>query len=820
MIGLLLGFVVLLMPFTTAMAEGDHYNGHVVSPHWTDSTKVINGSPYTEGLDDVDGITWAKENFPTEVNALNDRVKKDKQLIEKMVQAKAKLQEERDKANLIASQWKITAGKVAMSNGPDSINYNKWRLTFIDAMRVNVDVKIRVLDWDMATAVKNIADLNLAAVIASGGSQDQIRQAQVEFDQALTDLKITRKNLQKELADIKALNDASCWPADSLTPKIGNCILIGTGWVGNIITWVFALLLWVSSKIFDLSVYTSIILIKSWFGAPAVANVWRILRDLANLCFIFVLLYIALGTVFELSGMSDPKKMIVNVIVIALLVNFSGFFTRVIIDASNVIAYEFYSSPQMGGTGLGMKTIGTELVKKMDLGEYFISASTLAEANSGANKHVEPPQINRLSFLGIIAQTFGNIIIILVTSFVLLAAAILFLIRTIYLLFLYIFSPVAFVSMTIPKFDYFGKWRDKLISQAFFAPAFLIPLYVVFILLDKGIVSLTGSTGGFAAGSLSLVMIDAIIIGLLFGCIMIATKFGAAGAGVAKSWGKSLGWGALGMAGAHTIGRAANRIGRSDVMRNFTANNPRLGRLVNYATSSVAGSKFGTGAKAGGFTQRTMARQTSQQVTITGFTGPEGTRRRVEFLSHLNQRDRDVGYAKLSATERSAVNRYLEDPTTGAPYGGVVEATRLTASLSTSAGAATQRETQREAASARSQELLNNLGPIDPTNGRPIPITQANATTVGAPVNPLDITNISPEMIVSLPPAYLARRDIAPFLNIPQLDAMRQNTSPINATERMAIRNMIETVIAAAPMPLPPDLLRLQNWFNGPGAGF
>ncbi|MCX6712103.1 MAG: hypothetical protein NT041_00235, partial [Candidatus Vogelbacteria bacterium] len=561
-LGLLIGVVVLLAPVMVVKAADNYMDGKsVVSQNLSDPTKNSN-SPYAEGLPLVRGVPY-KDPLPKDSTALSAKINEFKQINDELVSAKVLLQTERARVNEIASKWKVAhladvTGNL-VSADPDSIVYNRYRLQIIDTMRVNVDMKIRAMNHSMASCVVKISEIELNTALASENS-DQIALARTHVDQAIADRKIAKDALLQKMADIKALNDASCWPGGSWTPDIGNCILIGTSWVGNIITWIFALLLWIASKIFDLSVYISISLIGAWFTQPAVVTAWKLCRDLANLCFVFVLLYIALGTVFESASVGNPQKLIVSVVVIALLVNFSGFFTRIVIDASNVIAYEFYSQMSSGGT------IATKLVEKMELGSYFIKDQTLTGARGTASSKVEPPVVERLSFLSIIAQTFGNIIIILVTSFVLLAAAIMFLIRTVYLLFLYIFSPLAFVAYAIPgQSKFFTQWKDKLISQAFFAPAFLIPLYIVFVLLGKdGIVGLTGTSAGF----LAIPIVDAIIIGLLLGCIMIANQMGAAGAKMAT-----------GIAGSATL------LGAKGMTKGFGA----TGRFVGRNTVGAAG---------------------------------------------------------------------------------------------------------------------------------------------------------------------------------------------------------------------------------------
>ena len=67
---------------------------------------------------------------------------------------------------------------------------------------------------------------------------------------------------------------------------------------------------------------------------------WGAVRDVANIFFIVTLLYIAIKTVLSLDS-SGSKKMISYVVIIALVINFSLFTTKVVIDASNILAKYF-----------------------------------------------------------------------------------------------------------------------------------------------------------------------------------------------------------------------------------------------------------------------------------------------------------------------------------------------------------------------------------------------------------------------------------------------------------------------------------------------
>ncbi|MFA6476348.1 MAG: hypothetical protein WCV68_02920 [Candidatus Paceibacterota bacterium] len=401
------------------------------------------------------------------------------------------------------------------------------------------------------------------------------KAAQARYDQIVKDRKA---NLVKMLNETKlegAIDNASCFTVSGGI-NIGNCLMRTVGWTGNLVSWLFVLVLWLASKIFDVSVYMSITMVTTWFQADAVSSAWKLVRDFSNLFFVFILLYIAIGTIFDLKGISDPKKMITNVVIVALLVNFSGFFVRVVVDTSNIIAYEFYQS--MGGAGMEFKTIGTELVKKLMLDKLYVTNAT-GDGNIDSSVIIEP-KINRLSFLSIIGQTFGNIFIFLATAIVLLIAAFLFIIRTVVLLFIYIVSPFAFMSQIIPgtKFNYFKSWMNELVKQSFFAPAFLIPLYLVFMLLGKGGISDVGGTSGTSGwaiaggGSGTLVVVNIIILGLIVSCIFIAQKVSEVGAEATPGFASKA---------RQMLSRPLSRYG---------------GRLANRVGAGIAGSSVGKAA--------------------------------------------------------------------------------------------------------------------------------------------------------------------------------------------------------------------------------
>src|SRR3989344_2366817 len=95
----------------------------------------------------------------------------------------------------------------------------------------------------------------------------------------------------------------------------------------------------------------------SAFQSAFIAEGWGLMRDITNMVFIFAMLYIAIATILQLGAGRNTKALIINIIVIALFVNFSLFLAQVVIDAANLLAYEFYKALSGGANGHGLAAI-------------------------------------------------------------------------------------------------------------------------------------------------------------------------------------------------------------------------------------------------------------------------------------------------------------------------------------------------------------------------------------------------------------------------------------------------------------------------------
>ncbi len=240
-------------------------------------------------------------------------------------------------------------------------------------------------------------------------------------------------------------------------------------------------------------------------GQPSfVEQGWKVVRDISNIFFIFILLYLAISTILGTGG-SDVKKSVGMVILIAILINFSLFFTRVIIDTSNVLAKIFYSTTEVTNKSStnpvelkddqGNKQLSLAIVSKFNpqkLLENVQPGTKVSERDeNGTLVSTEISPSDRAGYFFLITVIMAAVNLIAAWMFFL--VGFLFLGRVAGLWLLMIFAPVAFISYALPskvKIPKFGhqEWWSNLLSQAFMAPVFIFFLYLLIQFLKIGVV--------------------------------------------------------------------------------------------------------------------------------------------------------------------------------------------------------------------------------------------------------------------------------------------------------------------------------------------
>lgn len=346
--------------------------------------------------------------------------------------------------------------------------------------------------------------------------------------------------------------------------------------------------------------YTVIEMAQSFSDVPVINTAWTVIRDLANMTFIFILLYAAIMTIV---GHKDMRGVVVRMVVVAILINFSLFFTKVVIDISNLLALTFYNA--IAPTA----SIGPENFTNAGLSNAIYeplrvqSLMDISGEISGAN----------IVTIGVMSS-----LVFLISAFIFGAVAIMFVIRYVALIFVMILSPFMFVSYILPKFkSYTEMWWSALIGQAFFAPIYFLLMWVTIHVINGVSRATFAAEGNFAdaltgaAGAVPVLINFIVIIVFLVASLLIAKQVSnSAGNGM-----KGLNQWALGKAGGATFG-VAGRISRNTLGRygQSVADNEGLkdkaskggiaGRMARLQLA--AGRKMGTasydvrGAKAAG----------------------------------------------------------------------------------------------------------------------------------------------------------------------------------------------------------------------------
>lgn len=358
------------------------------------------------------------------------------------------------------------------------------------------------------------------------------------------------------------------WAADALALPLGWVMSLVILPLIGIVTYFSGTLL---NYIID---FTIVDMADNMFKTGVINETWRTVRDIANMFFIFLLLYASIKMILGIG--SDVRRLIVRIVVVALLVNFSLFITKVVIDASNILALTFYDAiaPGVldGNPNLLQKGISNSLMEPLKIPSIL----KVAGAFDGS----------KLLVIGALGT-----ILALVAAFVFFAISILFLIRFIVLMFVLILSPLAVVAYALPGLGKYQKqWTDALFGQAFFAPIYFFLTWIV-IKISRGFsANVTGdfstlggvvdSNGQSVAdpGTIGILVHFFIVIGLLIMSLVIAKEWAnKAGGGISKVTGWATGFaggtvfGGVGAVGRKTIGRAGQSLADSGKMKDLVA---------------------------------------------------------------------------------------------------------------------------------------------------------------------------------------------------------------------------------------------------------
>lgn len=337
-------------------------------------------------------------------------------------------------------------------------------------------------------------------------------------------------------AQVAQVADCDIWEILQL-----KCILLGVNNFLGLLVWLFGFMISFVGTVF--SIFAAFALSGALYDQPVIDAGWTIIRDVANISFIFILLYIGIATILDITS-HDTTKLLARVVIAALLINFSLALAKVPIDAGNIFAISFYNAinaTEIQGlddlnTALAPTDVAAKIMDTLSPHRLFTSSAVGADANN----------IEEVLASILFTQVF-QIIALLLLLYVFVTGVIIFLTRIVWLWVLLIFSPAAFIAYGANFTSIWKQWLSKLTNYSIVAPAYMFFIYLTVRLADSPFTQIAfqqsfeqnfnqnaGAMAGlstWASGNAMFIVAYLVVLGVLQGGAKVAKQLGVAGAG-------------------------------------------------------------------------------------------------------------------------------------------------------------------------------------------------------------------------------------------------------------------------------------------------
>ncbi len=417
--------------------------------------------------------------------------------------------------------------------------------------------------------------------------------------------------------------------ADSVAAKVSISVIYGiintlayaaltvTGW-----------LLAIAGALLNVSMYFTTHLGIFIDQSPAIYQVWMIIRDLSSILLIFVILYAAITMIIG-QRQANYGEIIKNIIIVGVLINFSFFFTSVMIDASNIVSLQFYNAIAPLNTATKIDPADINNIPK--IAASLMSSSGLSDIVMGTLKITPWWQKNTDDIstgnsqagsldgspLNITLVSIGGIIVSTMTILILISIAAVALIRTAILIFLLAFSPIWIASYAIPQLkDLSKKWTKPFYAQLVFLPVYLAFLYVALRVVTVLNLNNIVNSGN---GSTNLGNAINLFVGFSIVIVMLTVPMAAAVAVTSAVGGDSgllekVANGARGWVGRNTAGRLGYNTQQYLTKKFPVAANSLIGQsLIQNTAGKLANSGFGSATSRTASVTAAKARTQAQQ---------------------------------------------------------------------------------------------------------------------------------------------------------------------------------------------------------------
>jgi hypothetical protein len=199
----------------------------------------------------------------------------------------------------------------------------------------------------------------------------------------------------------------------------------------------------------------------------AVDVIWVKIRDLFNLTFIFGLVYLGFKMILG-SDDSSTRRWLISLIMAALLVNFSLYFTKLVVDFSNQLATEIAEPFAQGPNDVSVAGRFMDMLGVSGLLDWEPLPAQAGSTKSGQWGYI-----------------FGTAIILIIMMFVFAAGGLLLIVRYAVLCLYMIFSPLMFLGWVFPNLQNISsRYWTGFINRAIFAPVYILLLFFSLLILS------------------------------------------------------------------------------------------------------------------------------------------------------------------------------------------------------------------------------------------------------------------------------------------------------------------------------------------------
>ena len=269
-------------------------------------------------------------------------------------------------------------------------------------------------------------------------------------------------------------NTASAQTTESVLPDAGSgsgsfesAIRAVIGIIGNFLLFLGSIVLRAGGLFFEGAVTHLIVNFKGFSPLQVINSVWTVVRDACNLAFIFGFIFLGIKTIFDPES-AQTKRFLTKIIIGALLINFSLFFTKIVIDITNFTAVTIYNE---GTTAMGGATIPGAVMTVLGMSSIF--GGTDAETIAG------------ISIGGMFGFYFMGFIFLIVCGIVFFFVAVQLVTRFIVLIFIMMASPILFAAAIFPKTEeYSSKLWHTLIAHSLYPAVFLFLAFISLKILN------------------------------------------------------------------------------------------------------------------------------------------------------------------------------------------------------------------------------------------------------------------------------------------------------------------------------------------------